>query len=404
MKEIAEVKKHVASIHIKNSISFLERKLANVLLFNAYPELLTKEIHTMDVRYLCELAGFDSNNIQALKDAIQKLVETSVEWNLLNDKGKKKWGVASLLAQGTIEDGVCQYAYAPDMRQHLFHPEVYARINLDIQRKFNSKYALALYENCLRFKGVETTGWLSLALLRQLFGINEGEYGEFKILNNRVIKPAIDEVNKTSDIHIQAESKREKRSVVALKFNIHDNPQFATLPPPVDPVPPVPTDPSNILQQRLCGYGLTNSQAQKMITLYAQDYIQQNLDIVEKDYQAGKIENLPAYTHSAMKEDYRPRLTSAQSTTIKRKASHKTKAEELDKVRMQQELEDRENRRQRLQQALDGLTEQEKDSLQKRFLEHHRSNPLLKRWLKQGFEHRVVQSLFRAFAAEQLLA
>jgi uncharacterized membrane protein YheB (UPF0754 family) len=59
--------------------------------------------------------------------------------------------------------------------------------------------------------------------------------------------------------------------------------------------------------------------------------------------------------------------------------------------------------RQRLQQALDGLSGQAWEALQQRFLQHYQDNRFLQRWIKQGFEHRVVQSLFRAFAAEELL-
>lgn len=46
--ENEEVKKHVAAIHIKNTLSLLERKMANILLMNAYEFLPTKTEHTIE--------------------------------------------------------------------------------------------------------------------------------------------------------------------------------------------------------------------------------------------------------------------------------------------------------------------------------------------------------------------
>jgi hypothetical protein len=59
--------------------------------------------------------------------------------------------------------------------------------------------------------------------------------------------------------------------------------------------------------------------------------------------------------------------------------------------------------RHRLEQALDGLSQQNVKALRQQFLKHHEGNCFFERWIKQGFEHRVVQSLFRVFAAEVLL-
>ena len=49
------------------------------------------------------------------------------------------------------EGGVCEYAYSPALAEKLHDPKVFALINLNIQRRFTSGHALALYENCYRF-------------------------------------------------------------------------------------------------------------------------------------------------------------------------------------------------------------------------------------------------------------
>ena len=40
-----ELKKHAATIHCSNSLSLLQRKVSNALLYHAYKEMMTKEEH-----------------------------------------------------------------------------------------------------------------------------------------------------------------------------------------------------------------------------------------------------------------------------------------------------------------------------------------------------------------------
>ena len=56
-KELAsrEVKKHVGAIHIKGKLSLLQRKVANVLLLNAYDDLPIKDKHRIRIKDLAEI-------------------------------------------------------------------------------------------------------------------------------------------------------------------------------------------------------------------------------------------------------------------------------------------------------------------------------------------------------------
>jgi hypothetical protein len=89
------LKKHVAAIHIKNTLSFLQRKIGNILLVNAYDNLLTKDVHTIRVRELAQMAGYESHDYQILKDSLTALVETTLEWNILNAE-EEEWGIRGL--------------------------------------------------------------------------------------------------------------------------------------------------------------------------------------------------------------------------------------------------------------------------------------------------------------------
>ena len=214
------LKKHIGAIQISGRLTLLQRKVFNVLLLNAYSDLPEKEEFSISTAALASMAGFDSHNTAKLKSSFRALARTSVEWNILEGEAGEQWTTSSLLADATVikHQGVCCYSYSRRLKEKLYHPDIYARINLTIQRQFSSAHGLVLYENCARFRNVHTTGWLSLESWRKLFGIQPHQYPEFKAFSRRVLKTAVDEVNQYSDLFIESHYRKQQGRVVAIKF------------------------------------------------------------------------------------------------------------------------------------------------------------------------------------------
>ena len=318
-----ELKKHVGAVHVKGKLSLLQRKVNNVLLLNAYEELADETIseHVIDLRTLASVSAFDSNDRQLLRDALEALVDTKIRWNILGPDGEEEWGVSTFLAQAITKGGKCYYAYAPGLRRRLFNPAIYARINLSVQERFSSAYALALYENCVRFRRVGSTGWFDLERWRDLLGVGEQQYEEFKYLKRSVLVPAVREVNEHSDIHVTMETRREKRRIVALKFAIRENTQLklelarendsavrelgASLLPDAQSLAPSPDQLLGPLQLRLKEFGLTDAQAMDLSTEFSADHVERNLRHVQGALDAGKqVRSVPAFTLEAIRSDY----------------------------------------------------------------------------------------------------
>ena len=210
---------------MSGELSLLQRKLANALLYHAYPLLPVQDRYETELSALCGLAGFEAHDSGRLKAALQGLQKTLIQWSVLDEKGRETWGSMPLLGSVFIleKEGICRYSYDTFLREKLYNPEIYATINLDIQRRFGSKYALALYENCVRFRNIGSTGWIGLEMFRQLLGCDgQQHYDDFKQLSQKVIKPAVREVNETSDIEVTPEYKRQSRKVHAVRAKIAD--------------------------------------------------------------------------------------------------------------------------------------------------------------------------------------
>src|SRR5690242_3823941 len=120
------LKKHVGLIHCENKLTLIQRKICNILLFNALDKINEQDIHEISLRQLCSLVCYNSNDSKLIKESIKSLISVVMEWNLLEDSKFLKeddypedaitWSASSLLAGATIRKGVIGYSYSPQMK------------------------------------------------------------------------------------------------------------------------------------------------------------------------------------------------------------------------------------------------------------------------------------------------
>ena len=332
------IKKNVSAIHINAKLSLLQRKLVNVLLYNAYDSLLTSDNHSVNVTLLCEMIGFDSKNIAYLKQALKGMVETSVEWDILEDDGSQTWEVASLLSSAKIRRGVCSYRYDKSLAEKLYHPDVYSKINLSVIKGMKSSYALILYENCYRFLNIGKTGWWDLSTFKKIMGVdNNGIYSQFKFLNRDLIKPAIKEVNHISNINLQYETKRKGRIINGIRFLVKLNPQLSLI---------EVEDEDEISQSKaykqLMKMGVSKTLSRAWMVEYGEEYILNKIDYTIKQSSSGRIKSTKAgFLKSAIEKDF----VSDEEIIKENKKEYKVKYEKREKLEyeideMQRKLRD----------------------------------------------------------------
>ena len=246
LAKINEVIKASPAIQIQSRISLLQRRAWNVLLANAYNELPDKDIYSVSIVELSAKLGFGDGNQEYLKEVLKSIVDCKVEWNVLGKDKTEEWGVASLLAEVRIRDGICFYQFPHTLRLKLYNPRVYAKLNLRLQNQFRSRYALVLWEICFDYFDTERdrgeTPFIALEVFKGLMGLEKDEYSVFKELNRNVIKPAIKEINDLTDYFVEVEQKRLGRRIGELKFRItrvKQLPVQESLFPDIENLPPV---------------------------------------------------------------------------------------------------------------------------------------------------------------------
>ena len=317
LANINEVVKASPAIQIQSKITHLQRRAWNVLLANAYNELPNKEIHTVSIKDLSSKLGYDSGNQEYLRETLEALVDLTVKWNVLGKDKEQEWGVATLLAEAKIKNGICSYAFAPTLRHKLHNPSVYSKLNLRLQNEFSSQYALILWEVCFDYfdqrRNEGETPFIPLDTFRELLGIESNEYKTFKALNQLLIKPAIKEINDLTDYHIEVEQKRTGRSISDLKFRIQRVKQLPvqeSLFPEIENLPPVALELVQVGTDRNVAIDVADQQwayikSDKLPEpgTYA-DFLEYVSEKVEIAHAASSVQNRSGFIIEAIRENY----------------------------------------------------------------------------------------------------
>lgn len=383
-----ELKKHVAAIHSSNKLSLLQRKIANALLFNAYEELLKKDEHIIHIATLCNLIGYDSNDHKTIKKALVNLLATVIEWNLVDgDKldAEGIWNASSIIADASIDGPLCTYSYSNKMKRLLHRPELYGRLNMLVQAKFKSSYGLALYENCIRYQGIDQTPWFDISNFRKLMGIEDGKYKIFRDFKHRVLDKAVEEVNKFSPINVVPMYKKQGRQVIAVQFTIQAAKKQIQMQSKHDPS----------LQETLKTFGLSKKQIQVVFNDYEDKYILEKILLIESSasFVKGKIGNLARYLLSALKDDYQP-VKSSQS--VQKKMRDTKKDLNLDQIEAYRRYQDKE-----ILKLFEAQTAKMKKLLLEEFVKHLGKSMYRDIYLRDGLKNVLIQDQLCLFLRQK---
>lgn len=408
-----ELKKHVAIIHCMNTLSLLQRKISNALLYHAYPELQTQEEHEISIKQLCNIIGYSGNNHAVIKTALKGLIATVIEWDIIdNATGEEDWTASTILASVRLKGSLCTYAYSPRMKALLYSPSMYGKINLYIQARFKSSYGLALYENCIRYRGLPSTRWFDLPVFRKLMGVPENMYPIFRDLKRRVLDKSIEEVNTYSDIRVESEIERVGHKVISIRF-ILKNTQPKNMPgknivdfPDSYEDMQINNDNKSLIKKLSSQFGISYDQSLNLLDDYGHEYIQNMIHLVESSssYQSGKINNLAAYLIKAIKENYQPPQTSKKHFQLQLIENNQQILNE--KNRLNEEWQLRKDYsiyvNDFIVNALENMIDNKKDSLladfEKSLVEEGRGI-MIARYKKDGLKSTIVMGLFKEFLA-----
>jgi len=196
----------------------------------------TVTLHADD---FADVFGIEGKHVyEALADAAKRLYNRSIR-TIYNRKGKAveqevRWVWLARYAKG---EGSVTLGFSPGVAPYLttLHTE-FTRFKLKQIGSIGSFYGLRLYELCAQFrKAGERT--IPLARLREMLDLGD-KYPRMDSLRQRVLDPAISEINKHTDLRVVMTPERKGRTVVGFHFDITQDDQIPLdLPTPKEAAP-----------------------------------------------------------------------------------------------------------------------------------------------------------------------
>lgn len=307
------LRKHVAIIHAYSMMSALQRKVVNVLLYEAmHNRDQTTQGDSVAVECcmpfskLSKSVSFNSNNTQYLKEAIDGLASLKIEWNLLKDKAPNDISFLNLRvlhgAPTFYQDGIFNFSFHKLMLDLVGNPPIYGTIDLETQSQYESKYSHSLYENSTRFVNLQKSKVIQLDTFRKLLGVHENIYPTMRELTRNVIKPALEEVNDRAGFVVNIENIKMGRKITGFELFVESKKQNASA-----------NNQTTISEKgraqeaiKLAFGKISDSVLDNVLKGYSEDYILEKVAYTKQHAKKEKTGFYPIpYFISALRDDYK---------------------------------------------------------------------------------------------------
>lgn len=347
--------------------------------------------------------GFQSNNIQYFKEAADDLTSMKVKFDVMNEQNIQSVGTANIFSAVTFRsDGTIYFEMPEITRRMMSDPDRFALINMQAQSVIDGNYAYILYEECaIHVKAGETPVW-DLDEFKELMEIDKESptYKEFKYLNIKVIKPAVEEVNKVTDLILQLVLHRKGKFVDKVSFKVERKPQIA--------LDFTSVQESLNLEEEIVKYGVGEKVAERLVREFDRERILGNIEYLKRQIALDKVSDPAAYLVKAITEDYRPK-ESPLMKKIKEEEAAKEQKKAEQKARKdaaaQEQKSAHKSKVNAAQSHFDGLDEDARAHLMVRFAEDLAlKNPLVySQYKAKGLNSMAVKSSLMQYINENEL-
>jgi len=190
---------------------------------------------SIDARDFAKTFGLHPQSVyKQLTDALDGLFDRFISFHGIDiDSGRGCRVKTRWISDATYIDGEgrVMFTFSPMLVQHISRIEPgFTRYQLGEIAKLTSGHSIRLYELVQRFRD---TGWMKISKedLRFSLGLLNDEYPLTNDLKRKVIKVAVEQINKNTNWQIKVEDVKHKRCVTGFLF------KFYPVEPPISPSP-----------------------------------------------------------------------------------------------------------------------------------------------------------------------
>ena len=315
--------------------------------------------------------------------------------------------------------GYVELSFDPKLKPYLLQlKERFTQYDIRNVLALQSFYSIRIYELLKQYVKLGERV-MEVDELRELLKLPDS-YKHYASFKRRIILQAQKDLSRHTDLSFDFEEIKTGRKFTRIRFIIRGN-RVATAIPRLQEAlsgsagPSLPVTP--LFQRLVEEFGFKERQAEEVLLNYPEAYIEENLAVVVKRLQAGKVKEVVPYTLKALEEDFRKKETPAERV-------HREKREVTQQERQQEQAAEaeRELLRTQFEHERDGLITQlhvqhsleelASDFTSYLMRENKFAFDFVKRTVvKQGgtfelnehLDHALIEPIFKQFLGESLL-
>lgn len=162
-----------------------------------------------------------------LKDACKNLFARQFTYQEISKNGNLTTFTSRWVSKigYTENEATVQIVFAPDVVPLITRlEEQFTSYELEQVAPLQSKYAVRLYELLIMWRSVGKTPILKIEDFRQKIGVGVSEYSVISNLKQRVLEPAIKQINEHTDITASYEQHKRGRTITGFSFKFKPKP------------------------------------------------------------------------------------------------------------------------------------------------------------------------------------
>lgn len=395
----------LAIVPTRQRIYPLARKLYNVLLYLAQKQGLDRDTYRAPLFDIVSKAKFNSKDLKIVKNHLRAMNSTQVEWQSPTAGEGARWDISNLIAHAAIEEPgsgkpvIVEWSFAPNIKRELLNPARFAQISLVFQSTLRTHASIALFEICSRYADNPTrlTSRRPWAWWRPvLTGVPEtqvGAYTKYKYFKRDVLRPAITEINRITNLDVALVEHKEGRQIQDLQFEVVRKQR-------AEKVSPAKLDLG--LVARVVNLGVSQRTAEKLLAEHGSAAMTQAMEVLRERINAntGKpIENADRYIGGVL------RRLAPETDEATVAAQPATPVEDNRPKRADLEIAFRDKLRRKARAVFDNLNKEEQGGIVARFESEFiaKAPQIIKRsYKKVGLEQPAIRAEFGQWYAKSL--
>lgn len=356
-------------IEASYKLSALEQKIIALMASTIKPDDADFTAYPIRIRDFQSFTGTASNNYERLEDVVVGLKEKNIKIVYTNDEDKKvilnvSWLSSSKYTEGS---GVIELCFDPTLKPFFLQLKArFTKYKLKNVVQLKSQFSIRIYELLKQYEKIGQR-LFSLADLRSVLGVEDGQYKLYADFKRKVLLVAQEELTKKTDLSFSFEEIKIGHSIGQVRFYIKSQDQEKTQLAEAEDVPAEPVPHENAELDRLMlimpeGYREKES-LRKLLKGWLEkkgfDYVSRNIEYandgsnaVKPGTSAGRGSNYRAYLSKALGGDFGLPYKEDNEAKMKAQAEAQQKAQEAAKAEQetqeQTEKEKEDNERARI--------------------------------------------------------